>query len=409
MSLNSQFKILALLIVLLIFSPSYVFTQIKETPIKGFQIKDTLKGLQKDQFHLLDKYSVQDKVNKIINKKNNDDSQDRISLANRLGKQKDTSAVDILIVLLHDKNKNVNEAAVKALSEIHNPRSAMALNRIMKNEYSSDVLYYATQALKKIDPASAAEALIYLIEEKDSFVSSTAFNLFDGFNDNRSIKPLSKAINSNNKKLRSKVISIVSQIPNIDTCAVAPLLIALEDDNLSISDRAEVVLALGNSKDSRVIKPLINLFWDESDLHYLNKIAEALIRTKNNLALDTLTYGLKNGGKKVRFTAASVLSRFCLDKPNIYNALMKALRDEDLHAIAGAIDFFIERGEPDSEDILIKAFDKYDDSDYALSIATLFLNCGNVKLSAHAYSWSKHKYEIHEYGTKSIPLKWGRK
>ncbi|MBE3115556.1 MAG: hypothetical protein IMZ59_08590 [Actinobacteria bacterium] len=55
-----------------------------------------------------------------------------------------------------------------------------------------------------------------------------------------------------------------------------------------------------------------------------------------------------------------------------------------LIAITAAHSFFIHRGEPGTEPILIKALNKHGNK----SIGEAFLNCGNIKLEEAARSWA---------------------
>jgi hypothetical protein len=67
------------------------------------------------------------------------------------------------------------------------------------------------------------------------------------------------------------------------------------------------------------------------------------------------------------------------------------LKKPDLAVIAGAFSFFIQRGEPGSEDALIQALNAYGDKD----MAEAFLNRGNSALEAAARQWAvAHGYQV---------------
>lgn len=74
---------------------------------------------------------------------------------------------------------------------------------------------------------------------------------------------------------------------------------------------------------------------------------------------DLLIPALNDPDSRVRKVTAAALCcgpapRFKND-PRVVAALLTAFRDRDLAAIAGAHTFFVQRGEPDSEDALIEA------------------------------------------------------
>src|ERR1035438_1045624 len=95
--------------------------------------------------------------------------------------------------------------------------------------------------------------------------------------------------------------------------------------------------------------------------------------------LEALTAAMKDPDPNVRYWAAT---RLASNPSN--GVLLAALRDHDLEVIANVYAFFISRGEPGSEDILIEALDKSGD----LNMAQAFLNCGNAKLEQFARSWA---------------------
>ena len=59
------------------------------------------------------------------------------------------------------------------------------------------------------------------------------------------------------------------------------------------------------------------------------------------------------------------------------------MSEHNVYAIAGAFQFFIERGEPGSEDALIEALNKSGN----LNLAYALLGCGNLKLEREANRW----------------------
>jgi HEAT repeat protein len=87
--------------------------------------------------------------------------------------------------------------------------------------------------------------------------------------------------------------------------------------------------------------------------------------------------------------AAAALGRE--SDPRAAAVLLTALQERNLAAVAGAYAFFIGRGEPGSQDVIIEALVKLGQSD----MATYLLNCGDSGLEAAARSWGiQHGYKI---------------
>jgi len=83
---------------------------------------------------------------------------------------------------------------------------------------------------------------------------------------------------------------------------------------------------------------------------------------------------------------------------------LTALKKPDLSVVAGACRFFIGRGEPGSEKVLIEALDEYGTKEMAQAL----LNCGNPELKAAAQKWTSAKgyYTIPEL-RRFGPVRWG--
>jgi hypothetical protein len=165
-------------------------------------------------------------------------------------------------------------------------------------------------------------------------------------------------------------------------------------------------------------------------------------------AVEPLIAALKYPQPEVRWLAAQKLEK--IDDPRAVSALLAALKEclytldlsgtpgmsssqrseffapaercfANMPVIAGAYDFYIKRGIPDSEDVLVSAFD-YTDShyfiggflvtlapDFSMEMAEAFLNCGNSKLGHAASEWaSRRGYRIISFpGGGGGHVQWG--
>lgn len=150
--------------------------------------------------------------------------------------------------------------------------------------------------------------------------------------------------------------------------AVEPLITALKDSDVNV--RKNAVSALGNIKDARAVKPLIN--------------------------------ALRDSTWAVRTNAGWALSE--MGKPAV-EPLVTALKNKDVEVVARVYWFFIKRGEPGSEPVLIEALIKFGYSGMALD----FRNCGNSKLEKAADKWAeRHGIKVKGESLSGEEPRWGK-
>ncbi len=131
--------------------------------------------------------------------------------------------------------------------------------------------------------------------------------------------------------------------------------------------------------------------------------ADALGKIKDARAVEPLVAALKDKDSSVRSRAAGALGK--MQDARAVGPLVAALKDENLEIIAGAYPFFIQRGDPGSEDLLIRALDAYGARN--LWMAHDFLNCGNNRLAEAAGNWAReHDHRIDTAPGRSAP-RWG--
>jgi HEAT repeat protein len=176
---------------------------------------------------------------------------------------------------------------------------------------------------------------------------------------------------------RSSVVAL-GQIKDVH--AVEPLIAALIDENASV--RKSAALALGEIKDTRAVEPLIAALKDE-DADARGSAAIALGEINDARAVEPLIAVFKDKDLFVRRSSAVALGE--IKDVRAVNALLTILKDKRVDIIAVSYVFFIRRGEPGTEDILIEALNKFGDP----GMAEDFLNCGNCKLKEAASLWAK--------------------
>ncbi len=229
-----------------------------------------------------------------------------------------------------------------------------------------------------------------------------------------SVRPLLKAINNSDLDIvRNDVTSVIQ---NIGEPAVETLIASMDPDQYEVS--LCIIEALGYIGDPRAIDPLMSVVkgeegWGEyeseiamyslevigkpavepliellqSKMHYANEsvqadAAEALGIIGDTSAVDPLVEMLDSKSTEMRMAAAKGLAYF--NDIRAVKVLEGAMSDSRLDIIAGACMYFIRKGEPSSEDTLIKALNKYGDSDTAVD----FLNSGNEKLEEAGRKWA---------------------
>ncbi|MBI5191859.1 MAG: HEAT repeat domain-containing protein [Nitrospirae bacterium] len=138
---------------------------------------------------------------------------------------KDSRAVEPLIELLSDKDHNIRSGAINALSGFIDKRPVPFLLKIMsdKNE-PADIRLLIMSALRQIDPAQWTKNIVLLVEDPSP-------------------------------EIRREAIRGISTLQ--DPSIITLLLKCLMDKDKEVG--REVVLALGNYKDNKVVDQLITI------------------------------------------------------------------------------------------------------------------------------------------------------
>jgi HEAT repeat protein len=178
------------------------------------------------------------------------------------------------------------------------------------------------------------------------------------------------------------------------------LIAALKDKESYI--RIEASGVLGRIR-TPAVGPLIAVLKDD-DPSARSGALDAL-GTIGTPAVRPLIAALKDKEPHVRIGAAAALGKI-KDAPAT-EALMAALKDENLEIIAAAYSFFIQKGVSGSETLLIKALDEY--GDRTQGMAQDFLNCGNVLLAEAGKKWAiKYGQDIQKSPASHSGPIWGK-
>jgi HEAT repeat protein len=113
-----------------------------------------------------------------------------------------------------------------------------------------------------------------------------------------------------------------------------------------------------------------------------------------------LVRALHGPDSELRLRAAWVLSKS--QDPRAARALLEALHEGNMAAIAGGYVFFIQRGEAGTETALIAALNQFGDD----SMAHSFQVCDNPKLADAGLLW---KFGVVKRGGGYLPVRWGQR
>lgn len=215
--------------------------------------------------------------------------------------------------------------------------------------------------------AGDADKLINQLRSRNPVVREEAARKLGDLKDPSAVEPLI-AILKKDKDWRVRW-SVEDALVNIGGPAVEPLMKMLKDDSWRVRRRA--VRTLGKIRDPRAIEPLVALMKTDDDCYIRKSAARAIGEINDSRAGEILIPALKN---------------------------------KDWEVIEGAYRFYIRRGEPGSEAVLIETLNKF----WNKTMVIDFLNSGNRQLGEAAADCAKKR----GYSTTStldwIVPKWGQ-
>lgn len=235
--------------------------------------------------------------------KNGDELQ-RMRAAERLGRLKEKTAVDVLINTLKDESDGVKKYACFALGEIGSPEAIKPLIALFSdpNKY---VRGYAKTALLKIgEPAS--EPLARLLNNIDKNVRWKSAVVLGRMGDRRAVKPLMEALEYGGKEYRKEAALLLSQLK--EKKAIRLLIRALGDDEKHVVKAARVGIIEWGKEDEEVVIQLITALKDE-DMPRAN-ICGALSAIGDSLAVEPIIDAAYSTDDTLRAAAALALGDF---------------------------------------------------------------------------------------------------
>ncbi len=215
--------------------------------------------------------------------------------------------------------------------------------------------------------AGSSENLINQLRSRDPALREEASRRLGELRDSTTVESLILVLKKD--KDRNVRWSAEDALVSIGAPSVEPLIKMLNDDSWRVRRRA--VRTLGKIRDARAIEPLLASMKTDQDCY-------------------------------VRKYAAKAIGE--LNDPRVGEILIPSLKDRNLEIVEGAYRFFIRRGEPGSEAVLIESMNK----NWNKTMVLDFLKCGNRQLEEAATDCAKRRgYSILVPVDWTVP-KWGQ-
>ena len=220
------------------------------------------------------------------------------------------------------------------------------------------------------------------------------------------IPAVSPELASDEAVVRYRALGVLLRLYATDQEILAPVLVQPAMVPLLVEARTKA--GYGDDRDADVDAVLTQIGEPAAEtlaaLMTSSEWACGLLAGMGEAAVPALLAALKSDASDIRFAAADVLVDMQRSDPESVVSLMSALEEDNLKFVAQNYAFYIRLGQDGSEDILIRALNKYGDSDMCVD----YLNCGNDALDAGARTWAaNHGYEVYTTpGSHSGP-QWG--
>ena len=133
-------------------------------------------------------------TNVLISYLSNKDEFYRAEAAEALGESRDKRAVSPLILLLKDDNESVREESVEALGKIRDKRAVTPLINLLTDN-NKNVRIKSAEALGKIGDKRAVNSLVKLLSDTDTLVRMKSVTALGEIGDRRAVTPIIKAFN----------------------------------------------------------------------------------------------------------------------------------------------------------------------------------------------------------------------
>lgn len=313
------------------------------------------------------------------------------------------------------------------LAALGKPAVAPLRQALLKPDYAYRLAVLHT--LSRIDDPAAIDALAAVLGDTDLGMQAEALTLLGQSADPRAVPHLLVALRGSNVRLRRLAVQGLATTTSAD--AVDALRTALKDKDAQV--RKGALFALGATRNPRGLEILISLLKSTEDADRRQAVETALIRygpgatdtlfkvmgeeefalTRQAIAyalkgMDDagvnarLVKGIEDGNRRVRESCAMGLE--VMDTPEANTALDAALTARRYDIIAMVPAYYIGKGTPGSEPVLIEAMNR----EGGMFTAGYLLNTGNATLVHAARRWAANNgFVVSRSSHAQASVAWG--
>lgn len=224
----------------------------------------------------------------------------REEAATLLGTMRDPRAVGPLVSLLRDSDRAVREAAIGALTAIGEP-SVPVLGLCLSDPQTS-VQEAASTVLASIADRRVLRPLIESLKNSDWIVRMQVARALGHINDQASVPYLIPLLQDKVKAVREEASTALAAIGE---AALPALRSATTHEDWLV--RLHAVEALGKTKSSQAVEPLLSLLFNDHDSAVREDAVRALGEIGDSQAVDYLLTAMKEPG--LRILAIEALGR----------------------------------------------------------------------------------------------------
>ena len=341
-------------------------------------------------------------------------------------------SVEPLITALDDSDREVQGIAANALAELKDRRAVAPLvAATLRGEGMGIPISSTASALLTFRDPQTIDPMLAALESPEHR-SATVAEYLGEMHEARAVEPMVRIINANRGKFGFPVDSYLKALGKMGPTAVPPLMALLNDPDQST--RWSAWEGLAETNDSRALEVMIKAVSDEDSIidsaaqRYLSAskdpralaaLVEALrhpnphespsgfsdasaLSEAGAPAVDPLSALLHDADGTIRVNAARALEP--INDPRVRALLLAALHERNVAVLAGAYTFYLDLGEPGTEDLVIEALNQFGDE----YMSSFMLNCGNVRLEDAARAWSLATYHVPANPFVVGGVLWGR-
>jgi HEAT repeat protein len=332
----------------------------------------------------------------------------RIYAAESLTRWKEVGGDGVFVAALQSSNPDKRLAAANILAHRQNVQGTEVLIEALKDPQSKTRIQ-AVGFLRGVNDDRILDALLAAMHDPDPGVRQLVVASIGARKDTRAVAPLVAAFQSADNTQKGMYLGALG---SMGEQGVDPLLAALK--NPDYEWRKGAIRALGTTKSPRAIPVLVEQLKDPYDGMVHSEAAEALAEigdpsgigpviellrgpsfdgTREGIPSTLIKFGpqaveplitvLQDENKHARFLAAQALGE--IKDPRAETALVGALHEGNLPAVAGASMFFVFRGEAGSEDVMVDALNQFGTE----LMVNLYLSSGNLTLEEGARAWAR--------------------